>query len=104
MDLILKGVKSIKIYLIIFKMRLKYSRNCFYKLKKLDLYSQTVSLRITRSKEGGSSDRSVGSFFGVIMTIVSCAMITFFFVNEILLVLGYENVTYNSIQKANSNN
>ena len=42
--------------------------NQLYLLKKLDLFSHDVKLRLQRSKEGNASDEKIGSWFGLFLS------------------------------------
>jgi hypothetical protein len=71
---------------------MKLSLNKLYLLKQLDFFKQPVKLRLMRSKEGGASDQSIGSFFGLALSIMIVTTLSWLFAVEIFKMNNYIGV------------
>ena len=78
-----------------------FTLNQLYTLKKIDIFSKPVELRLQRSKEGGASDTKVGSWFGVFLTFGIIATLASMISSKIGLMNEYQNVSYESVLMKN---
>ena len=83
------------------KEKLTPSLNTLYMLKKIDIFSKPVELRLQRSKEGGASDTKVGSWFGVFLTFGILGTLAMMISTKIDQMNTYKNISYNSVVMKN---
>lgn len=83
-------------------MCLKIPKNQLYLLKKIDIFSQPVQLRLQRSREGGASDTKIGSWFGCILTLGIVGVMVNMMVHKLSALNEYNNISYSSILMKNT--
>ena len=71
-------------------------------LKKADLFSWPVQLRIKRSKQGGASDPKIGSWTGLFLSFIFIMMMMYLGFMKYQDMVSFEKIKYGSLSVRNS--